>query len=259
MNTSPGHVPPPISMPAPQTTDKMDRIDQVPGTFDTRLEKQKRAAPAAAAVARLPRYYRALSHLLAAGVLRVSSEELGALMGGNPSQIRQDLRQFGDFGQQGYGYQVRLLHRKLGSLFGLGVPHPAVTVGDGAPAVPLVGSGFFAQFGVTPVLHLSGSDAPGAAVTDHPSRPWSERAEALAETPVEIAILFTRPEVTSEAVTALYALGVRAFFNCTGVPVTAVPDGAHIRDFAPEEPLLGLLYDLRRDEQTKEDENAATL
>ena len=236
----------------------MDRIDQVPGTFDTRLEKQKRAAPAAAAVARLPRYYRALSHLLAAGVLRVSSEELGALMGGNPSQIRQDLRQFGDFGQQGYGYQVRLLHRKLGSLFGLGVPHPAVIVGDGAPAA-FLRSDFFTRFGVTPVLHLSASESPVTEDDDCPAYPWSERARVLAGVPAEIAILFTRPEVTSEAVAALYALGVRAFFNCTGVPVTAVPDGAHIRDFAPEEPLLALLYDLRRDEQTKEDENAATL
>ena len=237
----------------------MDRIDQVPGTFDVRLEKQKRTAPAAAAVARLPRYYRALTHLIDAGVLRVSSEDLGALMGGNPSQIRQDLRQFGDFGQQGYGYQVRLLHRKLGALLGMDTTHPAVTVGDAPQAVPILDSGFFTRYGVLPVLHLSGSDAPGTADDACPCRPWSERAEALAETPVKIAILFTRPEVTSQAVAELYTLGVRAFFNCTGVPVTAIPEGAHVRDFAPEDPLLGLLYELRQDEQKKEDDNGATL
>ena len=237
----------------------MDRIDQVPGTFDTRLEKQKRAAPAAAAVARLPRYFRALTYLLGAGVLRVSSEELGALMGGNPSQIRQDLRQFGDFGQQGYGYQVRLLHRKIGALLGMDTKHPAVIVGDGAPAVALLRSEFFQRFGVTPVLHLSASESPVTEDDDCPAYPWSERTSALARTPVEMAILFTRPEVTAEAVTALFSRGVRAFFNCTGVPVTTVPEGAHIRDFAPEDPLLALLYDLSQDVHTKENENGATL
>ena len=112
---------------------------------------------------------------------------------------------------------------------------------------------------MTPVLHLSASESPVTDDDDCPARPWAERAEALAENPAEIAILFTRPEVTSEAIAALFALGVRAFFNCTGVPVTNLPDGAHLRDFAPEEPLLGLLYDLSQDEQTKEQRNGATL
>lgn len=230
----------------------MNRIDRVPGTFDARQEKTKRSSPAPAAAARLPRYRRALTHLIGAGVLRVSSEELGALMGCNPSQVRQDLRQFGDFGQQGYGYQVRLLHRKITALLGMDGTHRAVVVGDGAPATLLLRTEFFQQYGVTPVLHLSGSESPVTDDDDCPARPWTERVEALAAAPVELAILFTRPEVTQEVIATLFALGIRAFFNCTGVPVTNLPDGAHIRDFAPEEPLLGLLYDLRQDEQTKE-------
>lgn len=237
----------------------MNRIDQVPGTFDARVEKPKRKAPAPAAAARLPRYYRVLTHLIGAGVLRVSSGELGVLMGCNPSQVRQDLRQFGDFGQQGYGYQVRLLHRKIGALLGMGEKHPAVIVGDGAPATLLLRSEFFQRYGVTPVLHLSASESPVTDDDDCPAFPWTERETALARTPVEIALLFTRPEVTSEAIAALCALGVRAFFNCTGVPVTKAPDGVHIRDFAPEEPLLGLLYDLTQDVETKEHQNGATL
>lgn len=237
----------------------MNRIDQVPGTFDARQEKQKRKAPAPAAAARLPRYHRALTHLIDAGILRVSSEALGALIGCNPSQVRQDLRQFGDFGQQGYGYQVRLLHRKITALLGMDQTHHAAIVGDGAPAALLLRAGFFRQYGVIPVLHLSASESPVTDDDGCPTRPWTERAEALAAAPVELAILFTRPEVTQEVIAALFSLGVRAFFNCTGVPVTNLPDGAFLRDFAPEEPLLGLLYDLRQDVQIKEQQNGATL
>ena len=132
-------------------------------------------------------------------------------------------------------------------------------MGDGAPAAALLRSEFFQRFGVAPVLHLSASESPVTEDDDCPAYRWSDRVPALARTPVEMAILFTRPEVTSEAVTALFSLGVRAFFNCTGVPVTTVPEGAHIRDFAPEDPLLGLLYDLSQDVHTKENENGATL
>ena len=56
-----------------------------------------------AVIRRLPRYYRQLSELQEAGVVRISSSALGKSMGLTASQIRQDLFCFGEFGQQGYG------------------------------------------------------------------------------------------------------------------------------------------------------------
>lgn len=61
----------------------------------------------ASVVNRLPRYYRYLTDLLAAGVERISSKELSEKMHVTASQIRQDLNCFGGFGQQGYGYNVK--------------------------------------------------------------------------------------------------------------------------------------------------------
>ena len=55
-------------------------------------------------VKRLPRYYRYLGDLLEAKVERISSNELSDMMNVTASQIRQDLNNFGGFGQQGYGY-----------------------------------------------------------------------------------------------------------------------------------------------------------
>lgn len=234
----------------------MDSIDHLAGTFDARREKEKRPAPSVASVARLPRYFRILSYLIDAGVLRISSEELGRLLSINPSLVRQDLRRFGDFGQQGYGYQVKLLHRKLSALLGADARHTAVLVGYPRPDMLSPSESFLSRFSVRPVLHLTSSLIEGESAL--PNFLWADRREALAAYPADLAILFTRPEVTAEALAALFSLGVRAFLNCTGVPVTALPAGALVRDFAPEEPLLGLLYDLTND-HTKDVDHGTTI
>ena len=40
------------------------------------------------------------------------------------SQIRQDLNNFGGFGQQGYGYNVKYLYTEIGKILGLDTVHP---------------------------------------------------------------------------------------------------------------------------------------
>ena len=63
-----------------------------------------------AVISRLPRYYRYLGDLLEIGVERISSNDLSKKMNVTASQIRQDLNNFGGFGQQGYGYNVKYLY-----------------------------------------------------------------------------------------------------------------------------------------------------
>ena len=63
-----------------------------------------------AVIRRLPRYYRYLGELLENGVERISSNDLSRRMKVTASQIRQDLNNFGGFGQQGYGYNVKYLY-----------------------------------------------------------------------------------------------------------------------------------------------------
>lgn len=53
-----------------------------------------------AVIKRLPRYYRYLGEMLNNGVERISSGELSNKMQVTASQIRQDLNNFGGFGQQ---------------------------------------------------------------------------------------------------------------------------------------------------------------
>ena len=66
-----------------------------------------------AVISRLPRYYRYLGELLEEGVERISSNDLSIRMKVTASQIRQDLNNFGGFGQQGYGYNVKYLYSEI--------------------------------------------------------------------------------------------------------------------------------------------------
>ena len=84
-----------------------------------------------AVVRRLPMYYRHLRELEKAGVVRISSQELGERMNLTASQIRQDINCFGGFGQQGYGYKVSELKEELRALLGLGKEMGLIIVGAG--------------------------------------------------------------------------------------------------------------------------------
>ena len=82
-------------------------------------------------IRRLPRYLRKLDELRGAGVDRISSGELGRQMGLTSSQIRQDFSCFGEFGQQGYGYNVTALRGEIASILGMDRHFSAVLVGVG--------------------------------------------------------------------------------------------------------------------------------
>lgn len=84
-----------------------------------------------AVIKRLPRYYRYLGDLLEKDVIRISSKELSEKMNVTASQIRQDLNNFGGFGQQGYGYNVLHLYTEIGKILGLDKKYNAVIIGAG--------------------------------------------------------------------------------------------------------------------------------
>ena len=93
------------------------------------MEKKKNISMAV--IKRLPKYHRYLNELLNNDVDRISSKELGEKIGFTASQIRQDLNCFGDFGQQGYGYNVRELSNQISIILGLDRDYNSVIIGAG--------------------------------------------------------------------------------------------------------------------------------
>ena len=93
------------------------------------MEKKKNISMAV--IKRLPKYHRYLYELMRNDVNRISSKELGERIGFTASQIRQDLNCFGDFGQQGYGYNIKELYNQISKILGIDKTYNTVIVGAG--------------------------------------------------------------------------------------------------------------------------------
>ena len=64
-------------------------------------------------------------------VERISSNDLSIRMKVTASQIRQDLNNFGGFGQQGYGYNVKYLYSEIARILGIDRQHNLIIIGAG--------------------------------------------------------------------------------------------------------------------------------
>jgi len=91
----------------------------------------KKRSISMAVIKRLPKYHRYLEDLMKNDVDRISSKELSEKIGFTASQIRQDLNCFGDFGQQGYGYNVTDLYNQISGILGLTKDYQVIIVGAG--------------------------------------------------------------------------------------------------------------------------------
>jgi redox-sensing transcriptional repressor len=100
-----------------------------------------------AVIRRLPKYHRYLSQLIDREVYRISSKELSTIIGFSASQIRQDLNNFGGFGQQGYGYNVEALYQEIAKILGLDREYKTIIIGAGNLGQALANYTSFSRFG----------------------------------------------------------------------------------------------------------------
>ena len=189
-----------------------------------------------AVIRRLPRYYRYLDDLHTKGVVRISSSSLGAKMGITASQIRQDLSCFGEFGQQGYGYNVEELRAEIGHILGVDNHHRIIVVGVGNLGHALmqnfrfsdIGFTLEAAFDVSP--QLIGTEVAGVPVLD-----MAELDQYIAQKKPDVAVLTVPAD-------HLIALGVRGFWNFTNVELTSSTDNVRFEDVHFADSLLTLSY-----------------
>jgi redox-sensing transcriptional repressor len=194
---------------------------------------------------RLPLYARALASLEAQGREVVSSQELGALLGVTPAQIRKDLSYFGRFGKQGRGYNVLKLLDELRRILGLNRQWRMVLVGTGRLGRAILGyQGFSPQgFRIVEAFDSDGSmigkKLDGLVVHD-----TAELENVLRDTRVDIGIVAVPAETAQKVIDALVRSGVRAILNYA--PIAAqVPKSVQIRRVDPVLALQGMTYYLK--------------
>lgn len=199
-----------------------------------------------AVIRRLPRYYRYLGELLEDGVERISSNDLSKRMKLTASQIRQDLNNFGGFGQQGYGYNVKYLHTEIGKILGLENKHNFIIVGAGNLGQALANYSHFENqgfmlkgiFDVNPTLR-------GMSIRDVPVRMMSEMKDFIKENNIEIAVLTIPKECAIDVAKDLVDAGIQAIWNFAHVDLN-VPDNVIVESVHLSESLMRLSYNISR-------------
>src|SRR5665648_1269634 len=167
-----------------------------------------------AVIKRLPRYRRYLNELQRKGVNKISSGELSVLIGYTASQIRQDLNNFGGFGQQGYGYNVEDLQRELGKILGLNNKYNAVVVGAGNLGQAIANYKGFEDAGFK-VLSLFDRNPRviGLKIRDIEIRDMETIEDFIKEHNVEIGIITTPKESAQEVADIYVKAGIKGIWN----------------------------------------------
>lgn len=165
-------------------------------------------------IKRLPRYYRFLGHLQQDGLVRISSRELAQRMGLSASQIRQDLNNFGGFGQQGYGYNISSLYKEIGKILGVDSGFKTVLIGAGNLGHTIATQMDFNALGFDLIGIFDRKETlAGQMVKGIPVRSAEELEDFCKENQVDVAVLCVPYESAEKIVDILIPCGVRGFWN----------------------------------------------
>lgn len=203
---------------------------------------EKKKSISMAVIKRLPKYHRYLQELINNDVDRISSKELSEKIGFTASQIRQDLNCFGDFGQQGYGYNVKDLHNQISGILGLNKHYNTVIVGAGNIGQAIANYTKFDRVGFT----LSGIfDAnpklSGIKIRDVEIQDIDELQAFAENNHIDIGIICV-PRVNAQKVCdILVKKGVKAIWNFAPVDLN-VPDDVIVENVHLSESLYTLVY-----------------
>ena len=196
-----------------------------------------------AVIRRLPRYYRQLTDLCNRGVVRISSHSLGQEMNITASQIRQDFSCFGEFGQQGYGYNVEELRTEIGHILGVDNNHHLIMIGVGNLGRALLQNFPFSDTGFTVDGAFDVSPAIiGSTVNGVPVYSMEELDAYIRDHNVDVVVMTVPQSVAQDMADHLIALGVHGFWNFTNIELSSANPNVKFENIHFADSLLTLSY-----------------
>ncbi len=166
-------------------------------------------------IERLPKYYRYFGNLLGQKE-KVSSKELSEILRCSASQIRHDLSYFGEFGLQGYGYNVEDLYNKIGKLLGVDKKQKFIIIGAGSLGKAIANYPVFKEMGFRLIGLFDnnpekiGSEIAGSKISD-----VNELEIFIKKKQPCIAILTTPINAVPSIAGILKEGGIKAIMNFT--------------------------------------------
>ena len=204
-----------------------------------------------AVISRLPRYFRYLGELKDEGTERVSSQELSDIMQVTASQIRQDLNNFGGFGQQGYGYNVEFLYEEIGKILGLDQKHNLIIIGAGNLGQALVNYVDFERRGFLFKGVFDGNPALyGKKIRGIEVQCMDHMGQFVRENNIDIAVLTVPKTEAAEIAERLISYGIKGIWNFAHVDLK-VPEGIQVENVHLSDSLMKLSYNINRFQKEK--------
>jgi len=214
------------------------------------MEEEKRTS--IAVIKRLPRYYRYLGDLMDNDIKKTSSKELSKIMNITASQIRQDLNNFGCFGQQGYGYDVHSLYLEIKKILGINQPHNMILIGVGNIGQALANYGGFRNrgFKFTAAFDkdkdMIGKKVGGIQVFD-----IDTLSDYLSKNEVDIAVLTAPKASVYDISKVLSKHKIKGIWNFSSVDLEYDDEDAMVENIHLTDSLMTLSYRLNEREIIK--------
>ncbi|AMM58525.1 redox-sensing transcriptional repressor Rex [Clostridium sp. HMSC19D02] len=195
-----------------------------------------------AVIRRLPKYHRYLGDLLDRDIQRISSKELSDIIGFTASQIRQDLNNFGGFGQQGYGYNVEALHTEIGKILGLDRPYNAVLVGAGNLGQAIANYAGFRKAGFEiKALFDANPRMIGLKIREFEVLDSDTLEDFIKNNNIDIAVLCIPKNGAQEVINRVVKAGIKGVWNFAPLDLE-VPKGVIVENVNLTESLFTLSY-----------------
>ena len=198
-----------------------------------------------AVIKRLPRYRRYLYELKRKGVEKISSKEFSEIIGYTASQIRQDLNNFGGFGQQGYGYSVEGLYNEISGILGLDKNYKMVLVGAGnlgtaiANYIASYKGGFEMCAAFDVKKELIGKQLNGYDILDN-----EDLVDYVEENKIDIGIICVNKENAQAIADRLTFAGVKGIWNFAPLDLE-VPERVAVENVHLSDSLHSLAYHIK--------------
>ena len=201
-------------------------------------------------IKRLPRYRRYLKELQRKGISKISSNEFSRLIGYTASQIRQDLNNFGGFGQQGYGYNVDSLYNEISAILGLDQEYKMAIVGVGNLGQAIANYTYYYKAGF--VVHGLFDVNPrliGIKINDIEVMDYENLVEYVEDNNIDIGIICTTKDNAQEVADKLCFAGVKGIWNFAPIDLE-VPDYVAVENVHLSDSLHSLAYHMNRNGET---------
>lgn len=188
-----------------------------------------------AIIRRLPRYRRYLGYLQTKGIKKVSSNELSEMIGYTASQIRQDLNTFGEFGQQGYGYEVDRLYKEINKILGLDREYKTVVVGCGNLGQAITNYTYYYKIGFNIIgLFDVNPKVIGNVINDVEVMDSADLEEYVRREKIDIGIICVNRENAQKVADELVSGGVKGIWNFApidlNIPENVALESVHLSD-----------------------------